>query len=85
MKNTGLCKPIWLRIRKPVLSWKIPVASEKSAGRPRARARVVGVRVIYYVTAAHQIRMILIYRKGIMDTLTNSQKAQLRALNKGWK
>ncbi|MBO0366112.1 hypothetical protein ACQJ0O_13080 [Pseudomonas shirazensis] len=45
-----------------------------------------GVRVIYYhVTAAHQIRMILIYRKGILDTLTSSQKAQLRALNKGWK
>lgn len=45
-----------------------------------------GVRVIYYhVTSASQIRMILIYRKGIMDTLTDSQKAQLRALNKGWK
>ncbi|KQQ65549.1 hypothetical protein ASF84_24995 [Pseudomonas sp. Leaf127] len=45
-----------------------------------------GVRVIYYaLTSASQIRMILIYRKGIMDTLTDKQKAQLRALNKGWK
>ncbi|MBV4533286.1 type II toxin-antitoxin system RelE/ParE family toxin [Pseudomonas sp. SWRI107] len=45
-----------------------------------------GVRVIYYhVTSAQQIRMILIYRKGIMDTLTDRQNAQLRALNKGWK
>jgi len=41
--------------------------------------------IYYHVTAAHQIRLILIYRKGIRDTLTNSQKAQLRALNKGWK
>lgn len=52
----------------------------------RGKGKSGGVRVIYYhVTAAHQIRMILIYRKGIMDTLTDRQKAQLRALNKGWK
>ncbi|GFM56278.1 type II toxin-antitoxin system RelE/ParE family toxin [Pseudomonas capsici] len=45
-----------------------------------------GARVIYYhLISASQIRMILIYRKGIMDTLTDKQKAQLRALNKGWK
>lgn len=45
-----------------------------------------GVRVIYYhLTAAYQIRMILIYRKGIVDSLTDKQKAQLRAINKGWK
>ncbi|MGN2435605.1 hypothetical protein [Pseudomonas syringae] len=45
-----------------------------------------GVRVIYYHVSAHyQIRMILIYRKGILDSLTDKQKAQLCALNKGWK
>ena len=45
-----------------------------------------GVRVTYYhLVRSNQIRMILIYRKGIMDTLTDKQKAQLRALNKGWK
>ncbi|MCV4262994.1 type II toxin-antitoxin system RelE/ParE family toxin [Pseudomonas capsici] len=45
-----------------------------------------GARVIYYhLISASQIRMILIYHKGIMDTLTDKQKAQLRALNKGWK
>ena len=45
-----------------------------------------GVRVIYcHLVRASQIRMILIYRKGIMDTLTDKQKAQLRALNKSWK
>ncbi|MNG03592.1 Toxin HigB-2 [compost metagenome] len=52
----------------------------------KGKGKSGGVRVIYYhVTAAHQIRMILIYRKGKMDTLTDGQKAQLRALNKGWK
>ncbi|WP_460408819.1 hypothetical protein [Pseudomonas amygdali] len=45
-----------------------------------------GVRAIYYyVVAAQQIRMILIYKKGIMDTLTDRQKAQLCEINKGWK
>ncbi|MCF5467185.1 hypothetical protein [Pseudomonas syringae] len=45
-----------------------------------------GVRVIYYhVSARFQIRMILIYRKGIQDSLTDKQKAQLRAINNGWK
>ncbi|WP_288492066.1 hypothetical protein [uncultured Pseudomonas sp.] len=44
-----------------------------------------GVRVIYYyVTAAHQVRLILIYQKGRQDTLTDAQKAQLRKLNEGW-
>ncbi|MCI3944374.1 transcription elongation factor GreB [Pseudomonas syringae] len=45
-----------------------------------------GVRVIYYyLCSAHQIRMLLIYRKGVMDSLTAKQKTQLRAINKGWK
>ena len=45
-----------------------------------------GVRVIYYsVTAASQIRMILIYKKGVQDDLTPKQKAVLRKINEGWK
>jgi hypothetical protein len=52
----------------------------------KGKGKSGGARVIYYhVTSAHQIRLILIYRKGIMDTLTDSQKAQLRTINKGWK
>ncbi|NWA06779.1 hypothetical protein [Pseudomonas gingeri] len=44
-----------------------------------------GVRVIYYhVSSSYQIRMLLIYRKGIMDSLTDRQKAQLREINKRW-
>ncbi|MCI3908776.1 hypothetical protein [Pseudomonas viridiflava] len=45
-----------------------------------------GVRVIYYhLSSANQIRMLLIYRKGIMDSLTAKQKTQLRAINRRWK
>ncbi|OGV28283.1 MAG: hypothetical protein A3F18_03045 [Legionellales bacterium RIFCSPHIGHO2_12_FULL_37_14] len=44
-----------------------------------------GVRVIYYyVTADSQIRLLLIYRKGIQDDLTEVQKKILRKLNEGW-
>lgn len=41
-----------------------------------------GVRVIYYhLTLSAQIRMILIYRKGIKDDLTPKEKEALRKLN----
>jgi mRNA-degrading endonuclease RelE of RelBE toxin-antitoxin system len=44
-----------------------------------------GVRVIYYyLTADVQIRLLLIYKKGIQDNLTEKQKKILRKLNEGW-
>jgi hypothetical protein len=44
-----------------------------------------GTRVIYYhVVAQAQIRMILIYRKGIKDDLTPKEKAVLRKINAEW-
>lgn len=44
-----------------------------------------GVRVIYYhLTADAQIRLLLIYKKGIQDNLTEKQKKILRKLNEGW-
>jgi len=44
-----------------------------------------GVRVIYFhVVADAQIRMILIYRKGIKDDLTPKEKTVLRKLNEEW-
>ncbi|PBJ08454.1 MULTISPECIES: hypothetical protein [unclassified Pseudomonas] len=50
------------------------------------RGKSGGVRVIYYhVTSAFQIRLLLIYRKGIQDTLSDREKAVLCAINKGWK
>lgn len=44
-----------------------------------------GVRVIYYdLTADAQIRLLLIYKKGIQDNLTEKQKKILRKLNERW-
>ena len=44
-----------------------------------------GSRVIYYhVVAQSQIRMILIYRKGIKDDLTPREKTILRRINAEW-
>ncbi len=44
-----------------------------------------GVRVIYYyVKRSAQIRLLLIYQKGIKDDLTAAQKKQLQQLNEGW-
>ncbi|MFT4255831.1 MAG: type II toxin-antitoxin system RelE/ParE family toxin [Pseudoxanthomonas sp.] len=44
-----------------------------------------GVRVIYFhVDAAAQIRLLLIYRKGIKDDLTAKEKAVLREIKARW-
>ena len=49
------------------------------------RGKRGGARVIYYhVVAEAQIRMILIYRKGIKDDLTPKEKVVLRKLNAEW-
>lgn len=44
-----------------------------------------GVRVIYYnVDEADQIRLLLIYKKGIQDDLTAAQRTQLKAIKDRW-
>ncbi len=44
-----------------------------------------GVRIIYYyVISASQIRLLLIYKKGIKDDLTKDEKKALRKLNEHW-
>jgi hypothetical protein len=44
-----------------------------------------GVRVIYFhVTSQSQIRLLLIYRKGVKDDLTPAEKKVLRAINEDW-
>lgn len=49
------------------------------------RGKRGGTRIIYYhVVAQDQIRMILIYRKGIKDDLTPKEKNVLRAINAEW-
>jgi mRNA-degrading endonuclease RelE of RelBE toxin-antitoxin system len=49
------------------------------------RGKRGGTRVIYYhVVAQAQIRMILIYRKGIKDDLSPKEKSILRKINAEW-
>jgi hypothetical protein len=49
------------------------------------RGKRGGTRVIYFhVVAQTQIRMVLIYRKGIKDDLTAKEKAALRKINSEW-
>jgi hypothetical protein len=44
-----------------------------------------GVRVIYFhLTADAQIRLLLIYRKGVKDDLVAAEKKALRKLNQNW-
>lgn len=44
-----------------------------------------GARIIYYhVVSASQIRMLLIYKKGVVEDLTPKQKTLLRAVNERW-
>lgn len=51
----------------------------------QGRRKRGGVRIIYYyVTSASQIRLLLIYKKGIQDDLTSDQKRVLRQLNERW-
>jgi hypothetical protein len=49
------------------------------------RGKRGGTRVIYYhVVAQAQIRMVLIYRKGIKDDLGPKEKTMLRKINAEW-
>jgi hypothetical protein len=44
-----------------------------------------GVRVIYFHVAGQaQVRLLLIYRKGVKDDLTAAEKKTLRTLNRDW-
>ena len=49
------------------------------------RGKRGGVRVIYYhVSAQKQVRLLLIYRKGLKDDLTAEEKRVLRKINQDW-
>jgi hypothetical protein len=44
-----------------------------------------GIRVIYYhLTAAFQIRLLLAYKKGVQDNLTQTQLKVLRRIVESW-
>ena len=49
------------------------------------KGKRAGVRVIYFHQVKHyEIRLLLIYRKGIKDDLSPQEKAMLRLLNTRW-
>lgn len=51
----------------------------------RGKGKCGGVRVIYFhQTRKSQIRLLLIYQKGIKDDMTPQEKALLRMLNERW-
>ena len=79
------CSGIWSANRMLAPSSLAPAACERLDGRRRDRGKRGGTRVIYYYVAAQaQIRMILIYRKGIKDDLTPKEKTVLRKINAEW-
>ena len=44
-----------------------------------------GVRVIYFhAVSQSQVRLLLIYRKGVKDDLSTAEKKILRKLNENW-
>jgi len=44
-----------------------------------------GVRVIYFhAVSQNQVRLLLIYRKGVKDDLSAAEKKVLRKLNENW-
>jgi hypothetical protein len=51
----------------------------------RAGGKRGGTRVIYfYVSSRDQVRLLLIYRKGLKDDLSAAEKKILRLLNESW-
>ncbi|VUS25789.1 type II toxin-antitoxin system RelE/ParE family toxin [Klebsiella spallanzanii] len=51
----------------------------------RGKGKRGGTRVIYfYQSRKSEIRLLLIYQKGIKDDLTPQEKAVLRMLNERW-
>ncbi len=51
----------------------------------RGRGKRAGIRVIYFHRArADEIRLLLVYRKGVKDDLTPREKSVLRAINESW-
>ena len=53
--------------------------------KPEDSGKRGGVRVVYHHVTSHaQMRMILIYRKGIKDDLTSKEKTILCKINAEW-
>jgi hypothetical protein len=79
------CNSISSRCRMPEPSLPAQGGLRKIRWSVAGKGKRGGTRVIYYhVVAQVQIRMILIYRKGIKDDLTPEEKTVLRRINAEW-
>jgi len=84
MKSTRGCSSTWYPSLMPVTLLPAPVAC-KVPWSAAGKGKRGGTHVIYYhVVSQAQIRMILIYRKGIKDDLTSREKLVLRKINAEW-
>ena len=45
---------------------------------------VISRSIYFHITAQAQVRLLLIYRKGVKDDLTAAEKKTLRKLNQDW-
>ena len=67
-----------------MLGLSLPAQAVCGGWRVAGKGKRGGTRVIYYhLVAQAQIRMILIYQKGIKDNLTPKEKAVLRKIKRG--
>jgi hypothetical protein len=86
MKNMQLCNCISSLSQTLGLSLPGTGGLRKIRWTAGGKGKRGGTRVIYYhVVEQAQIRMILIYRKGIKDDLTPKEKMVLRKINAEWR
>jgi len=84
-KYAASCSGIWSVIPMRTTLLLAPAVYERFDGRRSDAASVVRTRMIYYqVVGQAQVRMILVYRKGIKDNLTPREKALLRKICAKW-
>jgi len=85
MMNTPACSGTWRYTLKLARSYRARVACAKCVGPGGGRGKRGGSRVIYFhVASRDQIRLLLIYRKGVKDDLSAAEKKILRKLNEDW-
>lgn len=76
----------WQRIRNWAMSSKAPAGCARCAGDQRRRQewRRAHDLLPHHVVAQAQVRLLLVYRKGVKDNLTAAEKKVHRKLNADW-
>ena len=85
MKSTRGHRSTWSASPMLAMSSPVPAGLRKIRWTSVGKGKRGGLRVIYFhAMAQSQIRMLLIYRKGIKDDLTPKEKSVLRKINAEW-